>query len=131
VPGYLGRVLAGDGAPVGTCFQVGPRVLVTAWHVLVDADAGQAGDAVAVDGLAPGGAPAAEARVLRVDPVHDLAVLRRAAPLPASVAELARSDEQRIGADVVVTGHAVVPDPGRDAAVGGRAGDVGGRHDAR
>ena len=36
VPGYLGRVLDGDGAPVGTCFQVAPGVLVTAWHVLDD-----------------------------------------------------------------------------------------------
>jgi hypothetical protein len=34
VPGYLGRVLDADGAPVGTCFQVAPGVLVTAWHVL-------------------------------------------------------------------------------------------------
>ena len=36
VPGYLGRVLDDDGAPVGTCFQVTPGVLVTAWHVLDD-----------------------------------------------------------------------------------------------
>ena len=36
VPGYLGRVLDGAGDPVGTCFQVAPGVLVTAWHVLED-----------------------------------------------------------------------------------------------
>ena len=41
VPGYLGRVLDGDGAPVGTCFQVAPGVLVTAWHVLDEIGAGR------------------------------------------------------------------------------------------
>jgi len=54
VPGYLGRVLEGDGSPVGTCFQVAPGVLVTAWHVLDDIGAGDEGARVAVDPLAGG-----------------------------------------------------------------------------
>jgi len=40
VPGFLGRVLDGSAQPVGTCFQVVPDVLVTAWHVLDDLGAG-------------------------------------------------------------------------------------------
>jgi hypothetical protein len=115
VPGYLGRVLAGDGTPVGTCFQVAPGVLVTAWHVLVDAGAAGPGDVVGVDGLAPGGAPAAPAEVARVDELHDLAVLVREAPLPGTVSRLAATDGQAMRVAVVVTGHCVVADPGRPA----------------
>ena len=43
VPGYLGRVLDAATAPVGTCFQVAPGVLVTAWHVLDDIGAASRG----------------------------------------------------------------------------------------
>jgi hypothetical protein len=72
VPGYLGRVLA-DAVPVGTCFQVKPGVLVTAWHVLNDIGAAAPDSPVQVDPLA-GGDPF-EATVTRLDSVHDLAVL--------------------------------------------------------
>ena len=54
MPGYLGRVLDGGGAPVGTCFQVAPGVLVTAWHVLDDIGAAAEGTCVQVDPLASG-----------------------------------------------------------------------------
>jgi tetratricopeptide (TPR) repeat protein len=106
--GYLGRVLGAAGTPVGTCFQVEPGLLVTAWHVLVAAGGAEVGSVVGVDGL--GGAPAAPAEVLRVDAVHDLALVRRSAPLPASVGGLAGTDGVPLGADVVVTGHTVLPD---------------------
>ena len=72
-PGYLGRVLDGDGTPVGTCFQVAPGVLVTAWHVLGDVGAAGDGDRVMVDPL--GGGAAFAAVVARADPLRDLAVL--------------------------------------------------------
>jgi len=72
VPGYLGRVLSG-GVPVGTCFQVAPGVLVTAWHVLNDIGGAALDNPVQVDPLA-GGDPFG-ATVARLDPVHDLAVL--------------------------------------------------------
>ena len=73
MPGYLGRVLDGDGAPVGTCFQVAPGVLVTAWHVLDDIGAAADDARVRVDPLA--GGEAFEAAVVRMDPLRDLAVL--------------------------------------------------------
>ena len=66
VPGYLGRVLDGDGGPVGTCFQVAPGVLVTAWHVLDDIGAAAEDARVRVDPLA--GGEAFEAAVARLDP---------------------------------------------------------------
>ena len=104
VPCYLGRVLDASGAPVGTCFQVEPGLLVTAWHVLVDLDAGDVGGVVLVDGLPPGDAAAVPAEVVRVDPVHDLAVLRRSVPLPASVVGLVRADDVPPKTAVMVTG---------------------------
>ena len=117
VPAYLGRVLDAAGAPVGTCFQVEPGLLATAWHVLVDVGGGDVGAVVSVDGLAPGGPGPGPAVVLRVDPVHDLAVLRRESPLPESVGELVATDGVGLRVEVVVTGHAVVPDPARDQSV--------------
>jgi hypothetical protein len=54
VPGFLGRVLDGSAQPVGTCFQVTPGVLVTAWHVLDDLGAGDVDAVVEVDPLQVG-----------------------------------------------------------------------------
>jgi Trypsin-like peptidase domain len=107
--GYLGRVLNGM-EPVGTCFQVEPGLLVTAWHVLVDAGAGEVGGSVLVDGLKDPHDPPSAAEVVKVDPEHDLAVLRRPAPLPDSVSELVLSAGVNAGDAVLVTGYAVVPD---------------------
>src|SRR5215475_6177441 len=110
VAGYLGRVLAEWGEPVGTCFQVADGVLVTAWHVLDGLGAGQVDAVVRVDPLQ--GGPARDARVRRVDPAHDLAVLQTAQPLPACVDGLAATDEVAQRAAVSVTGVSEVPDPG-------------------
>ena len=111
VPGYLGRVLDLGGSPLGTCFQVHPRILVTAWHVLVTAGAARPGGRVRVDGLPLGGAKPDQAEVLVVDELHDLAVMRRDTPLPESVRGLAATNAVALYAPVVVTGHVVVDDP--------------------
>jgi hypothetical protein len=109
VPEFLGRVLDGRGRPVGTCFQITPRVVATARHVLLDAiaaaegegsaedsDVGASGEAggligahVMVDGLAVGSAAPQPASVVAVDPAHDLAVARLDTPLPGVATALA------------------------------------------
>jgi len=109
-PGYSGRILAPTGDPVGTCFQVKPNVLVTAWHVLDDMGAGEPEAIVSVDALR-GGMPARDARVVRVDPLHDLAVLIAADPLPRTIAGIFASDVVDRLTDVVVTGVSDVDDP--------------------
>jgi len=111
VPGFLGRVLDGSAQPVGTCFQVVPGVLVTAWHVLDDLGAGDVDAVVRVDPLR-GGEPT-QARVSRIDPVHDLAVLSAAKPLAECAAGLAATDEVELDTWVASTGVSEVDDPGR------------------
>jgi hypothetical protein len=91
VPGYLGPVLDGGGAPAGTCFHVAPGVLVTAWHVLADVGAADDGDQVMVDPL--GGGAGFGAVVTRTDPLRDLAVLTCEARLPGVAGLLAAADE--------------------------------------
>lgn len=110
IPPYLGRVLNGED-PAGTCFQVAPGVLVTAWHVVDRLGAGYEGAVVQVDPLA--GGPAREARVTRADPPRDLAVLVAEEPLPGCVPGLAASDELEITAPVIITGVSELEDPGR------------------
>jgi len=110
VPGYLGRVLDGAGDPVGTCFQVAPGVLVTAWHVLEDIGAASDDSPARVDPLA--GGDSFEVTVARVDPVHDLAVLTSDIRLPGTAGELTATDRMALRAGVTVTGHAVPDDPG-------------------
>lgn len=112
VPGYLGRVMDA-GTPVGTCFQVAPGVLVTAWHVLDDTDAAADDARVRVDPLA--GGQAFEAAVARQDQAHDLAVLVSAVRLPAVAGELAATDQMAPQAAVTVTGHGVIAGSGRIA----------------
>jgi hypothetical protein len=112
VPGYLGRVLDGSGAPVGTCFQVAVGVLVTAWHVLDDLHCGEVGAEVTVDALADG-VESGPARVARIDRTHDLAVLTTEVRLSAVVAGLTVSDGVPMSADVVVAGVSKVPDGDR------------------
>ena len=108
--GYLGRVLDGDGAPVGTCFQVAPGVLVTAWHVLDDIGAASENSPVQVDPLA-GGDPF-DAAVVRLDPLRDLAVLTCEVRLPAVAGPMVATDQVLLRVTVTVTGHAVPDDPG-------------------
>jgi hypothetical protein len=110
VPGYLGRALDADGAPVGTCFQVAPGVLVTAWHVLSAIGAASEDAEVQVDPLA-GGPPLASV-VQRLDPLRDLAVLTAVDQLSAVTGELTPTDQIPLRTQVSVTGHAVVDDPG-------------------
>lgn len=101
----LGRILDGVGSPTGTCFQVESGLLVTAWHVLDDLHAGKAGSIVRIDELDGDGAPI-DTEVIRVDPVHDLAVLRSARPLPDSVVTLIPSDGVIEATQVSVAGVA-------------------------
>ena len=111
VPGYLGRVLDADGEPAGTCFQVEPGVLVTAWHVLDEVGAGDDGDRVAVDPL--GGGPGFDALVARTDRLRDLAVLTSDGRLAQVTGPLTAADAVPLRARVSVTGHAVFEDGGR------------------
>ncbi|MEU1647254.1 S1 family peptidase [Micromonospora zamorensis] len=109
MPDYLGRVLDAGGVPIGTCFQVSPGVLVTAWHVLDALRAGDVEAVVAVDAL-NGGTAARDARVVRVAPASDLAVLVTDVPLPGSVAGMATTDGVPLLADVAVAGVVQVDD---------------------
>ena len=110
VPGYLGRVLDGEYGPVGTCFQVAPGVLVTAWHVLDGIGVAAENSELSVDPLA--GGDAFGVMVARADPVHDLAVLTSPRSLLASSGPLTATDRMGLRAGVRVTGHAVPDDPG-------------------
>ena len=129
VPGYLGRVLDGSGAPVGTCFQVEPGVLVTAWHVLDDVDSAADGEPVQIDPLA--GGDSFSAAVARLDRTHDLAVLVGDAHLPETAGDLTSTDQMSLRAGVTVTGHCVVDDPGRTARALTTAGQWRGRRCGR
>ncbi|SMD27100.1 serine protease [Kibdelosporangium aridum] len=110
VPGYLGRVLDADGVAVGTCFQVSPGVLVTAWHVLHGLRCGEVGATVSVDALKVGG-EAASAEVVQVDRLHDLAVMRASVPLAESVKGWSRTDLVENKTKVVATGVSKIDDP--------------------
>ena len=110
VPGYLGRVLDGDGAPVGTCFQVAPGVLVTAFHVLAEIGAAEQDARVRVDPLA--GGEWFGAAVVRMDPPRDLAILAFEARLPKVAGPLTPTDHVGLRVKVSVIGHAVPDDPG-------------------
>jgi len=113
VPGYLGRVLASESEPVGTCFQVAPGVLVTAWHVLDDVAAAVKDAQVLVEPLA--GGESFEATVTRLDQVHDLAVLTCGDGLPGTAGQLVATDQMAPGTQVTVTGHCVIDDSGHTA----------------
>jgi Trypsin-like peptidase domain len=110
VPGYLGRVLDGD-VPVGTCFQVAPGVLATAWHVLNDIGAATDDARVRIDPLA--GGEAFDAAVKRLDQAHDLGVLKAERHLSATAEELTATDQMAPQTAVTVTGHSVISDSGR------------------
>ncbi len=113
IPAYLGRILTDEGISAGTCFQVSPGVLVTAWHVLNDLGRDAEGDTVNIDALNDA-SELATAQVIRVDPLHDLAVLRVDTPLPESVVGWFATDWVPLNDPVVVTGVAEVDDPGHE-----------------
>lgn len=110
VPGYLGRILADEGTPVGTCFQVAPGILVTSGHVLESIGAVEEGVLVQVDPLA-GGVPVG-AIVRGTDLDHDLAVLACDHGLLATAGPLTSADRLGLRTPVSVTGHAVLDDAG-------------------
>ncbi|MFI5915211.1 FxSxx-COOH system tetratricopeptide repeat protein [Dactylosporangium sp. NPDC051541] len=102
-PDDLGRVLGIGGKPVGTCFQVRPGLLVTAWHVVSAAGGRSVGAEVLVAPLDGAGSPAS-AVVRNVDELRDLAVLTCSVPLRASVPGLVNSASAPAGTEVSVTG---------------------------
>jgi tetratricopeptide (TPR) repeat protein/S1-C subfamily serine protease len=111
VPGFLGQVLDRSGHPAGMCFQVAPGVLVTAWHV-VESVSGAADAEVRIDSLREG--RQTTGLVVRLDPVHDLAVIRIEDPFSACVAGLSSTDRVPANTPVLVTGSddvAGVPRP--------------------
>ncbi|MER5472439.1 trypsin-like peptidase domain-containing protein [Streptomyces sp. NPDC002685] len=107
----LGRVLAEDSSPTGTCFQVAPGVLITAWHVLANLGCADVGSEVTTDAL-NGSMPSARSKVVAVDPVCDLAVLSRGEPLEESVVDWAPTDDVELLTKVMVNGVPEVDDPG-------------------
>ncbi|MFF3671322.1 trypsin-like serine peptidase [Microtetraspora malaysiensis] len=103
---FLGTVKSAQGESVGTCFQVAPGVLVTAFHVIRDAGGSQIG--ARIDFSPIDGDGISTARVERIDERHDLAVLRSDNPLPADVPILSYSDNQRPGSDFHLIGFATL-----------------------
>jgi len=105
--GSLASVLDATGTPVGTCFQLRPTILVSAWHIFNDVlDARMA----QVQNLDGDGARV-EVRVAGADPDHDLVVLGAEGPLPSAVPGIVDSDGVNAGTSTSVTGVSSVPDP--------------------
>ena len=106
---YLGLLLDLDGMPCGTCFQVAPGVLVTAWHVLDGIGAAVEEARVLLEPLA--GGDQFGAVVTRVDAVRDLAVLISDTALPAITGRLTASDQMPLRTAVTVTGYSAMENP--------------------
>jgi tetratricopeptide (TPR) repeat protein len=109
VPAFLGRILDEGGAPAGTCFQLRPGIVATAWHVLASVGAREVGDGVQIDALGGDIGPL-DATVHAIDELADLAVLDVAGALGASVAGFRATDDTPIGRDAVATGVSKVED---------------------
>ena len=109
LPGYLGRILHPSAdISAGTCFQLAPGVLATAFHVLQPYGPTPG----AVVRFAPlAGGPPSTATVERVDQRHDLAVLRTDRPLPACVRRVVPTETELPGLEVIVEGFGDVPEP--------------------
>ncbi|MGH3481192.1 MAG: trypsin-like peptidase domain-containing protein, partial [Nocardioidaceae bacterium] len=123
VPGFLGRVLNGN-HPVGTCFQVAPGVLVTAFHVLNGIGLSDPDAVVSFDPLQ--GGDAHEARVARPDALHDLAVMVTDNPLPGCVAGLEASNDVMMTSPVSITGVGGLDDSGHTYGVWATPGEWAG-----
>ncbi|MFN8097373.1 MAG: tetratricopeptide repeat protein [Dermatophilaceae bacterium] len=126
--GYLGRVLDGNGAPVGTCWVAARGLLVTARHVIAEAagtipavwdpeDPEVPGSSVTVEPMRPGVAfPPTTAHVVGLDATSDLAILRiSTGTWPCAVPAVAASDPVTIGEPLALAGYAVLEDPARAA----------------
>ena len=107
---YVGAVLDTGGESVGTCFQLAPRLLVTAHHVL---------DALGVDFEQPwaqvawfGDGRPRPVRLLRVSTADDLAVLAADEPWPVAAPGLAAADALPLHTPLGVAGVPEIHDPG-------------------
>jgi S1-C subfamily serine protease len=112
VPAYLGRVLSPSGVPQGTCFQIAPGWLVTAWHVAQATFALGDDEALRVDRLSEPGAERIPARVVSEDRKADLVLLRADKAFPTSARLLRSSRSVRHSEPVTVLGHALVQETG-------------------
>ena len=137
-PGFIGQVLDGGGATVGTCWLVAPGWVLTAAHVAQAAGADVVAASVAAErafsaaadraderavtlrlkrGLAETG-PVIEGRVRRADTVIDLALVEiDAESWGFAPAGLADSEDVKPREVVVVTGAAELADAREDAAL--------------
>lgn len=114
VPDYMGRILSPAGVPQGSCFQIAPGYLVTAWHVLqmtmeLSEDDGDEG-AVFVDHLSTPGSAMIRATRVAGDKKADLALLKVEDPFPGSVRLVRSSDAVAPGEELIIVGHAVIRD---------------------
>lgn len=110
----MGRVLSPAGVPQGSCFQIAPGYLVTAWHVLqmtmaLSEDDGDEG-AVSVDHLSTPGSVMISATRVAADKKADLALLKIKDPFPGSVRLVRSSDGVAPGEELIIVGHAVIRD---------------------
>ncbi|MEU0698172.1 serine protease [Streptomyces niveus] len=117
VPLYMGRILSPSGVPQGTCFQLAPGYLVTAWHVVQATLALGDDEVLRVDRLSHPGAERITARVAAEDRRADLALLKAEASFPASARLLRGARTVKQSEPVTVVGHAVVQEVGDRAPV--------------
>ncbi|MEO3845538.1 trypsin-like peptidase domain-containing protein [Streptomyces sp. B22F1] len=108
VPHYVGRILSSSGVPQGTCFQLAPGYLVTAWHVVQGTLALGDDGVLTVDRLRDPGADRITARVLAEDRKTDLALLAADAAFPGSARLLRASRSVAYAEPVTVVGHALM-----------------------
>ena len=137
-PGFIGQVLDGGGATVGTCWLVAPGWVLTAAHVAQAAGADVVAASVAAERAFSAAAdraderavmlrlkrdlkktgPVIEGRVRRADTVVDLALVEiDAESWDSALAELADSEDVKPKEVVVVTGAAELADSREDAAL--------------
>ncbi|WP_407562326.1 hypothetical protein [Streptomyces sp. 184] len=108
VPDYVGRILSSSGVPQGTCFQLAPGYLVTAWHVAQGTLALGDDAVLRVDRLRDPGAGRITARVLAEDRKADLALLAADAAFPGSARLLRGARSVGQAEPVTVVGHALI-----------------------
>ena len=137
-PGFIGQVLDGGGATVGTCWLVAPGWVLTAAHVAQVAGADVVAASVAAERAFSAAAartderavtlrlkrdlkktgPVIEGRVRRADTVIDLALVEiDAESWDSALAGLADSEDVKPKEVVVVTGAAELADTREDAAL--------------
>jgi hypothetical protein len=113
---FLGRLNTADGTPIATTFNFAPFLWCTALHA-VQAIENPTGDThnsrITLDHLRSTGRRPLQAELLAADSLSDLAILYCAkSPEPPPIT-FAASDSMTLGTPVLITGHAVLEDPGR------------------